>query len=300
MPKIYAIGESTVDLIIKNDRPHEFKPGGAVLNACISLGRLKMDVNIITMTGNDRLGKMLRKFLKDNNVNTLYLNEFHGNTRLSLAYLDRNNNADYSFYQDPAHIFNVKIPEFNYGDILLHGSSFSFKEENHLLLKNLITACKNKQVLIYYDPNFRKAYNDKLSEILPMIYYNFENAHIIKGSDEDFLSIFGTDNLNATFEKIKKTGDKILIYTMGERGAYLKSEKIEIYLPSQKIKAISTIGAGDTFNAGMIYGLAVRNVKAENLDRIKVDDWKEIMSRAIEFATEVCLSTDNYIAVRTI
>lgn len=298
MGKIYAIGESTIDLIIKDDIPREFKPGGAVLNACVSLGRLKTDVHIITMTGNDRLGKMLKVFLTENNVNTLYMNEFIGNTRLALAYLDKNNNADYSFYQDPAHIFDVKIPEFNYGDILLHGSSFSFKEENHELLKNLIYACKNKNVLIYYDPNYRKSYNKRRLEILPRIFYNFENAHIIKGSDEDFLSILGTDNLENTFKEIQKTGEKILIYTMGAGGAYLKSQKAELFVPSKKIDPVSTIGAGDTFNAGIIYGLATSSVVPEDLAEIKEKEWKVILQRAVDFAVEVCLSMNNYISVK--
>lgn len=296
MTKIYGIGECTVDLIIKDNIPMEFKPGGAVLNACVTLGRLGTDVSIITMTGTDRLGKMVKAFLQENNVKTLYINSFTGNTRLALAYLDEKNNADYSFYQDKSHIFKVQIPEFNPGDILLHGSSFSLKKENRSLLENLISASRKSKVLIYYDPNFRKAYQERLSEILPFIFNNFENAHIIKGSDEDFISVLNTDNLISTFNKIQKWGEKILIYTIGEQGVWLKSTKMEIFVPTVKIVPVSTIGAGDTFNAGIIYGLAAKNITPENLDELQEKEWEEILRRAVNFAVQVCLSMDNYIS----
>jgi len=299
MVKVYGIGETTVDLIIRNGRPVEFKPGGAVLNACVTLGRLGVDINIISLTGNDRLGRMVRKFMEENKVNTRYLSEFQGNTRLALAYLDENSNADYVFYQDPGHIFRVETPEFREGDILLHGSSFSLKKENHYLLKELISACKNHKVLIHYDPNFRKAYAGKLNEIMPFFIYNFENAHIIKGSNEDFEGIFGTVDISGTFEKIDQLGNKILIYTMGKNGLLLKSRNIELFLPSEKIIPVSTIGAGDTFNAGILYGLVKHGITTDNLHEQPEEVWKDILQRASKFSAAVCLSLDNYLPFST-
>ena len=300
MAKIYGIGETTVDLIIKENRPVEFKPGGAVLNACVSLGRLGVDISIITMTGSDRLGQMVQSFLKENRVDTGFISAFKGNTRLALAYLDKNNNADYSFYQDPGHEFRIVIPDFRPGDILLHGSSFSLKKVNHDMLKTLISNCKKNEVLIHYDPNFRPAYKDRLIEILPYILYNFENADIIKGSNEDFEGILGTSDLDSTFSKIAATGDKILIYTMGGEGIWLKSRKLKILIEIEKIKPVSTIGAGDTLNAGILYGLIKHGITKRNLHEKKEEKWREILSRAAIFSAEVCLSLDNYIPVNKI
>ena len=295
MTKIYGIGETTVDLIIKENRPVEFKPGGAVLNACVSLGRLGVDISIITMTGSDRLGQMVQSFLNENHVNTGYISEFKGNSRLALAYLDKNNNADYSFYQDPGHVFRIKIPDFRSGDILLHGSSFSLKQENHTILKELISACRENDVLIHYDPNFRPAYKDRLIEIFPYLLYNFENADIIKGSNEDFEGIYDTSDLESTFSKIDATGNKVLIYTMGGDGIWLRSRKLKIFIEVEKIKPVSTIGAGDTLNAGILFGLIKSGINRKNLHNREEDDWRDILSRAARFSADVCLSLDNYI-----
>ena len=53
MRKIYAIGETVCDLIFKDDKPLAAKAGGSMLNASISLGRLKLPVNFISEFGND-------------------------------------------------------------------------------------------------------------------------------------------------------------------------------------------------------------------------------------------------------
>jgi fructokinase len=247
------------------------------------------------MTGSDKLGHMVQSFLKKNHVNVEYISEFTGNTRLALAYLDKNNNADYSFYQDPGHIFRTRIPDFRPGDILLHGSSFSLKKENHIMLKELISACKQNQVLIHYDPNFRMVYKKKLNEILPFIIYNFKNADIIKGSNEDFEGIFGTTDLDSAFSKINESGNKILIYTMGGEGMWMKTRNMEIFIEVEKIKPVSTIGAGDTLNAGILYGLIKMGATPENIHTIKETVWRDILNRAAKFSAEVCLSLDNYL-----
>jgi len=297
MAKIYGIGETTVDLIIKDKRPVKFKPGGAVLNACVTLGRLGADINIISCTGNDRLGQMVRSFLEANRVNTSALSEFTGNTRLSLAYLDKNNNADYTFYQDPGHKFFYEIPDFKDGDILLHGSSFSLKKENHDLLKDLIASSRGKKVLILYDPNFRRAYKERLHEIIPYILFNFENAHIIKGSDEDFMGIFGTTDMRSTFKKTDLLGNKILVYSMGAKGVWLKTRKTELFIEPVKIEPVSTIGAGDTFNAGILYGLIAHGITKDNFLEQPEAVWKDILVKASEFAARVCMILDNYLPV---
>ena len=297
--RIFGIGESTVDLIIRDNLPLDFKPGGAVINACISLGRLGLDVSVITSCGNDKLGKISREFLEKNNVKTSYITEFDGNTRLALAFLDEMNNADYYFYQDPSHSFSVKIPFFKFGDILLHGSSFSLKEANHALIKRLIASCKMNNILIFYDPNFRSSYKEKLREIYPYILYNFENADIIKGSNEDFHSIMGTDNAVDTYNKLAALGQKILVYTQGSDGIWIISSSEERFIEIEKVQPVSTIGAGDTLNAGIIYGLVRHEINKGNLYSQPGEIWEDILKRAAKFSAEVCLSIDNYISVDT-
>ena len=65
---------------------------------------------------------------------------------------------------------------------------------------------------------------------------------------------------------------------------------------SHPIVPVSTIGAGDNFNAGLIYGLVEQNILLDNLGRLTHDEWSELIGYAIEFGTEACMSTENYVS----
>ena len=94
--RIIGIGETIMDIIFKHGQPTAAVPGGSVFNSVISLGRLGLNVTFISETGNDRVGRTILDFLKDNGVNNenvcVY---FDGRTPISLAWLNDNNDAEY-------------------------------------------------------------------------------------------------------------------------------------------------------------------------------------------------------------
>ena len=59
---------------------------------------------------------------------------------------------------------------------------------------------------------------------------------------------------------------------------------------------VSTIGAGDNFNAGIIYGLLKYQVRKQDLPTLDKDKWQKIIQCGIDFSVEVCQSYDNYIS----
>ena len=66
--------------------------------------------------------------------------------------------------------------------------------------------------------------------------------------------------------------------------------------PVKKIDTVSTIGAGDNFNAGIIYGLMKENVCADSLANVQPEQWNRIISHGQNFAAEVCQSLSNSIS----
>ncbi len=68
MRKIYAIGETLFDIIFKESQPQAGKPGGAMLNSTVSLGRIGLPVSLISEYGDDDIGRIIDKFLKENGV----------------------------------------------------------------------------------------------------------------------------------------------------------------------------------------------------------------------------------------
>jgi len=131
MRQIYCFGEAVYDIIFRDEKPVDAKPGGAMLNIAISLGRLNMPVNFIGDFANDKVGSIIKSFLIGNKVNTKYISMYNNaKSRIALAFLDKDNNADYSFYKIRVEDnLNIKFPELKEDDILLFGSYYGIKPE---------------------------------------------------------------------------------------------------------------------------------------------------------------------------
>ena len=62
-----------------------------------------------------------------------------------------------------------------------------------------------------------------------------------------------------------------------------------------EIEPVSTIGAGDAFNAGIVHELLKERIAAETLAGMTEETWRTILKRGTRFASAVCLSEENYI-----
>src|SRR3712207_4729362 len=127
MRKVIGIGETVLDIIFKNGQPVSAVPGGSAFNAIVSLGRAGVNTTFISEAGNDRVGRYVIDFLKDNGVNADHVNVFpDSKSPISLAFLDEHNNADYLFYKDHPHDqLEFVYPEVNPDDIVVFGSFFA-------------------------------------------------------------------------------------------------------------------------------------------------------------------------------
>ena len=156
---------------------------------------------------------------------------------------------------------------------------------------------REQKALIIYDPNFRKPHLKKLPSLLPLILENISLADIVRGSDEDFQFIFGTDNTVETYKSIRKAGCRNLVCTRNKNGVDCHADDTQFSFQVPAIVPKSTIGAGDAFNAGIIFALLSNNIYSADLPGIPVEKWEEIVKSGIRFATGVCLSIENYVSV---
>lgn len=296
MRNIYAIGESLLDIIFRCGKPQTAKAGGSMLNSAVSLGRAGLPVSFISEYGTDDIGNIIDSFLKENRVSTGFVHRFkEGNTALALAFLDERNDAHYTFYKDyPENRFEVSFPEFTDEDILLCGSFYAIAPEFRQKFLSLITGARKEGAMIIYDPNFRKTHLNEIDNLKPLIIENMKNASLVRGSDEDFRNIFGSENADSAWNAVKNYCG-CLVYTASAEGVYVRTHSFSSVFPVQKITPVSTIGAGDNFNAGMITSFFLEKFRSKDLGELGEKDWHKVISTAVEFATNVCLSYDNYI-----
>jgi fructokinase len=297
MGSIYTIGETVMDILFRDGEPVTAKPGGSMLNTSVTLGRLMVPVHFISEYGTDRIGEMINRFLCSNSVDTTYVRRYNdGKSALALAFLDEHHNADYSFYKIyPEKRLDVHLPSFTSDDIVLFGSYFGIAPEIRNSLLKILNRAKQNGAIIIYDPNFRKAHLDHLPNLLPFIHENIHFADIVKGSDEDFKNIFSTDTIHQTC-KAFDCDSKVLIYTRGRDGSALCYDNRIIHTSAKAIEAVSTIGAGDNYNAGIAFSLFRRKIKRTDLPTVSDNIWEEVLKCGTDFATEVCMSYENYVS----
>lgn len=298
MRKVIGIGETILDIIFEGNQPSAAVPGGSVFNGIVSLGRAGVNVSFISETGNDRVGNIILQFMRENNIPTDHVNVFpDGKSPVSLAFLNEHSDAEYIFYKDyPKQRLDVLFPEIHEDDIVIVGSYYALNPVLRDKILELLETAKEKKAIIYYDPNFRKAHAHEAIRLMPTVLENLEFADIVRGSDEDFQNLYGKSDAQKVYkEHIQFYCDRFLT-THGANGVNLHTRNFTRHFDSPQIQPLSTIGAGDNFNAGIIYGLLKYDVRHADLPSLDQDTWGKIIRCGMDLASEVCQSYDNYIS----
>lgn len=298
MRKVIGIGETILDIVFKNGQPNKAVPGGSVFNGLISLGRAGVDATLISEVGNDRVGDTILNFMKENGVKNDHVCVYpDSKSPVSLAFLNEKNDAEYIFYKDyPKLRLDVELPEINSDDIVMFGSFYAVSPLIRSKVKELLDKARSVGAIIYYDVNFRSTHKNDAIKLLPTILENFEYADIIRGSNEDFENMFGM----ADADKIYK--GKVAFYcprficTNGGESVCLRTSSLTKDYEVAPLQTVSTIGAGDNFNAGLVYGILKNRIRRADLDELTEEDWDKIIASGMAFSREVCVSLDNYVS----
>lgn len=298
MRKVIGIGETLLDVIFRENRPHVAVPGGSTFNCMVSLSRLGIPVAFISELGRDRVGDMIRDFMQSNGMTTEHIGCFSdGRSPVSLAFLNQSKDAEYVFYTDyPFQRLDIPFPVINEDDILVFGSFYALNPDLRERVTDLLEYARLQKAIVYYDPNFRKTHAHETIRVRSTVMDNYEAASIVRGSDEDFLNLYGKTDMDAVYREEVEFYCKRLITTHGAGGVNLYAEKIRAHYNIAPVTPLSTVGAGDSFNAGVIYGLLKYNIGYRDLPLLGELTWEKIIRHGIEFASEVCMSYDNYIS----
>ena len=264
--KIVGIGETVFDIVFKDGKPQAAVPGGSVFNAIISLGRTAgaaarcaaPRVIMATQMGKDNVAEIITGFMRRNNVETTHAICVEGRqSTISLAMLDSRNDARYEFFRDSAMPkFQTPDIEFELGDILLFGSFFAISPATRLQARELVARARSQGAIIYYDINFRKGPHGNSPHIKEYIEENCALSTVVRGSSEDIGNIYGECTAAEAYRDHISSLCSNFICTKGADSTEVFSPGFHAIYPVRKIETLSTIGAGDNFNAGVVYTLS--------------------------------------------
>lgn len=269
---ILCAGEALIDMLPRQSAEGEdaFAPyaGGAVFNTAIALGRLGAKTGLFTGLSDDLFGDVLRSTLAASNVSFELAHETARPTTLAFVKLT-NGHASYAFYDEntagrmlcPADLPDLpaEVSALFFGGISLVGEPCGTAYET-LMSQN----AGDRAIMI--DPNIRPsfitdeaAYRARMDRMIAM-------ADIVKLSDEDLHWLCGPGETSAHVQSLLKTGPALICITEGANGVTGYTAQDAYFVPSARTSVADTVGAGDTFNAGVLASLA--GAGALNKDRL--------------------------------
>ncbi|MBX9458151.1 MAG: carbohydrate kinase [Rhizobium sp.] len=258
---ILCCGEALIDMLPRQSTLGEsaYAPyaGGAIFNTAIALGRLGIPTGFFTGLSDDMLGDVLRETLQASNVDYSHCVISSRPTTVAFVKLV-NGSATYAFYDENTAGRMITVDDLpSLGDDIeaLHFGAISLIPDPCGGTYEALLAREHARSVISLDPNIRPGFIRDKQAHQARIMRMAAQSDIIKFSDED-LEWFGMEGDHDALAKVwLDIGPKLVVITKGADGAvgYTRNHKVEV--PSRKVTVVDTVGAGDTFDAGVLASL---------------------------------------------
>jgi len=258
---IVCCGEALIDMLPRMTTANEpaFAPysGGAVFNTAVALGRLGVPVEFFSGLSSDLFGRQLRQTLAESRVGVRYAHVSPRPTTLAFVQL-ADGHARYVFYDEGTAgrmLFEADLPDLDDEvEAMLFGAISLIPEPCGSTYEALMRREHGRRVTML-DPNIRPDFIPDRSAHLARMERMMGMADIVKLSDED-LGWFGFAERPRDFvEEWLRRGPKLIVVTRGSRGATAHARGLTVSVTPPRVAVVDTVGAGDTFNAGLLAAL---------------------------------------------
>jgi fructokinase len=291
---ILCCGDTLIDMLPRHTAAGEpaFAPyvGGALFNSAIALGRLGASAGLFTGLSSDFFGRMLAAALAESNVETRFAHISDHHTTLAFVRLV-DGHASYTFFDENSAgrmLHEAHLPELDASvEAMLFGCMTLIAEPCGSTYEALMRRERTSRVMML-DPNIRRDFIPDKATHMARMRRMIAMADIVKLSDED-LDWFGeAGSQDEAAAGWLRAGPKLVVVTHGGRGANAYSRHGKTSVPARKVEIVDTVGAGDTFNAGILAWLGESGLLSkEAIANLP----EESIRRALEFAAEVAAVT---------
>jgi len=257
---IICCGEALIDMLPRKTVEGEdaFAPyaGGAVFNTAIALGRLGLPTGFFTGLSSDMFGDVLRRSLDESGVDHTHCVTLELHSTVAFVKLT-NGHASYAFFDENTAgrmITESHLPHFDDDVQALHFGAISLISEPCGSTYETLMHREHKSRVISLDPNIRPSFITDAASHHARIDRMIDMSDILKLSDED-LEWFGMDGMEMAASEWLARGPKLVVITRGADGAVGFTAEHKVEVGGVKVEVADTVGAGDTFNAGILVAL---------------------------------------------
>jgi fructokinase len=248
-----VIGESLIDIVQRPDGSTQEHVGGSPANVAVGLARLGDEVSLATMIGEDERGARIAARFDGEGV-TLTKGSVGGRpTSVATSTLDASGAAAYTF--DLAWELNEEQPLEGLAHVHTGSIAATLEPGASAVLGTLQSARLN--ATISYDPNARPSLMGDPPEVRAKIEQLIGLSDVVKASDEDIAWLYDGAPLSDILRLWGRLGPPLVVVTRGDKGALIglsmTGELTSVDAPV--VDVVDTVGAGDSFMAGLLSGL---------------------------------------------
>ncbi|WP_227937143.1 sugar kinase [Alkalihalobacillus deserti] len=268
MKDVITIGDAMITFNPSSTGPMRFvqsferKVGGAELNFAIGCSRLGLQTGWISRLGNDEFGKHIFNTVRGEGIDVSEVKLVDGfPTSLNFKEIMEGGEGSTFYYRSNSPTLtlspdSIKSTYFESAKLLhITGVFPAIDEKNIEIIHTAISEAKKQNMLISFDPNIRLKLwtKERAKEVLLQFLPHVDI--LLTGLDEAKL-LLGTNQPKEIINECKKLGISYTAIKLGDKGAigYHDGKYIEV-APIVPKKVVDTVGAGDGFDAGFVYGV---------------------------------------------
>ncbi|EEX91513.1 aminoimidazole riboside kinase [Vibrio orientalis CIP 102891 = ATCC 33934] len=280
MNKVWLTGDAVVDLIPEGEDRYLKCPGGAPANVAVGIARLGGSCGFFGRVGDDPLGRFMVNVLDQENVDVSSL-KLDPEQRTSTVIVDLDDQGERSFtfmVKPSADQFTllVDIPSFE-ANQWLHSCSIALANEpSRSTTLAAMSAIKEANGFVSFDPNLRDEVWQQPQEIRPVVMRAIEMADVVKFSEEELLYLTETSSLDEGLSVLSHCAIPLVLITLGEHGALAIVNGQRHHVESQSVNVIDTTGAGDAFVSGLLAYLSQHDDWQQETKVIEAVRWGNI------------------------
>ncbi|WP_151717690.1 carbohydrate kinase family protein [Gemmobacter serpentinus] len=259
---ILSCGEALIDMLPRQSTAGEacFAPyaGGAVFNTAIALGRLGAPSAFFSGVSTDMLGEILAETLSASKVDIQHLARSARPTTVAFVKLVEGQ-ATYAFYDEGTAgrmLSQDQLPDLPAEVDTLFLGGISLVNDPAASTYEALQAREAAARVTMIDPNIRPGFiAGKEAEYRARVERMIARADIVKLSDEDLHWLLGAGDVVDLARRLLAKGPKLVFITEGADGARAVTATQNRFVAATKVTVADTVGAGDTFNAGVLAAL---------------------------------------------
>jgi fructokinase len=295
-PVVTVIGEALVDLVPNGPGGgYRASPGGSPFNVAVGLARLGNRTSLMARFADDRFGRMLRAAAIAEGIDVAAAPHATERTTRATASVDEAGGVVYDFDMDGTADWQWTAAELSRvkpdTEVLHFGSIASWTPPGgERIAERVREAHERGGMLISYDPNIRPAVLGARSRGVELVEQSVRCARVVKASREDIEWLYPDRAVPDVAARWSGLGPGLVVVTDGAYGASAyRDTRQPLRRPGRPVEVVDTIGAGDSFSAGLLTGLIRRGLnRGGRLAEVSDETLAGIVDDAVLISAVTC------------